>query len=167
MNNGIIDKIVFADLDHVLTNTDIDNTSFWSYDPSKYMLSKHNLASFNKVLDATGSKVVVASNWRRFKWPDIYWEFKGKAYKSLLESFKEMYKGTIIGTLPATKCEALELWFEDNPWFSKYGNYAILEDDLNEGYQDHPVFSKHLVLTDYHVGLTDNDASKAINIIET
>lgn len=168
--NSRIEKIVFADLDHVLTNVDIDNTSFLSYDPSKYKLSEHNLANFNKILHVTGASIVVASNWRRFKWPDIYWTFDGKKYKSPLEDFKKMYADDIIGMLPPkrhiTKCEALELWFEDNPWFSKNDAYVILEDDLNEGYQAHPVFSKHLVLTDWHVGLTSKDARKAISILE-
>lgn len=164
-----IDKIVFLDLDHVLTNTDVDCTSFLSYDPSKYKLSKANLKCLDKVLDATDASIVIASNWRKFKPPYTAWHFEGKWYQSILEPFKEMYRSKIIDMLPVehglTKCECLELWFEDNPWFSKHGHYAILEDDLKEGYQQHLVHSKHLVLTDFRTGLTDADASKAISIL--
>ena len=76
----------------------------------------------------------------------------------------------IIGSLPPdrhiTKCEALELWFEDNEWFNKKtSQYVILEDNTREGYQAHPIFYKHLVLTDYHYGLTKEDANKAISIL--
>ena len=167
--NGIIDKIVFLDIDHVLTNTDIDNTSFLSYNPSQYRLSKVNLANLDKVLDATGASIVIASNWRRFKKPNTAWHFEGKWYESPLELFKEMYGSKIIDMLPVehglTKCECLELWFEDNPWFSKHGHYVILEDDLSEGYQRHLIYSKHLILTDYHVGLTSEDAAKAIAML--
>ena len=168
MNSGI-DKIVFLDIDHVLTNTDVDNTSFLSYDPSKYMLSKANLANLDKVLDATGAYIVIASNWRKFKKPNTAWLFDGKWYESTLEPFKEIYRSKIIDMLPIehglTKCECLELWFEDNQWFSKHGHYVILEDDTREGYQKHLVYSKHLVLTDYHVGLTEADAHQAISIL--
>lgn len=169
MNLGI-DKIIFLDIDHVLTNVDVDGTSFWSYDSSRYKLSDYNLRNLDNILKSTGASIVIASNWRRFKWPDIYWEFKGQLYRSPLEDFKKSYDNEIIGMLPperhATKCECLELWFEDNPWFSKNGSYVILEDDVNEGYQAHPIFIKHLILTDWHTGLTEEDSNRAIKILE-
>lgn len=167
--NDKIDRLIFLDLDHVLTNTSLDNTSFLSYDPSKYMLSKINLMHLDRILGATNAKIVIASNWRKFKKPYTAWYFEGKWYESILEPFKKLYSGKIIDTLPVehnlTKCECLELWFEDNIWFSKHGHYVILEDDINERYQEHSIYSKHLVLTDYHVGLTDDDASKAIAML--
>ena len=65
-----------------------------------------------------------------------------------------------------SKCECLELWFEDNGWFSKHGHYVILEDDPREGYQKHLVYSKHLVMTDRRFGLTEASADKAIAILD-
>ena len=164
------EKLIFLDLDHVLTNTDLDQSSFLSYDPSKYHLSLINLKFLDNILAKTDAKIVVASNWRRFVPPYIIWEYKGKQYKSIFEPFKKIYKDYIIGILPPdrhiTKCEALELWFEDNEWFNKKSSrYVILEDDTREGYQAHPIFLKHLILTDYHVGLTEKDANKAISIL--
>lgn len=163
-------KIIFLDLDHVLTNTDLDNTSFRHLDPSKYRLSNINLNNLNKILDATNASIVIASNWRKFTPPHIQWNYAGKLYTSLLEPFKKLYAHKIFGILPPerhmTKCDCLELWFEDNPWFSKLtDNYVILEDDLREGYQNNLIYHKHLILTDYHVGLTEDDANKAISIL--
>ena len=167
--DGKIDKLIFLDIDHVLTNTDIDNTSFLSYDPDKYRLSEVNLSMLDKVIDSTGSSIVIASNWRKFKKPHTAWHFCGKTYESTLEPFKEMYGNKIVDMLPVehglTKCECLELWFEHNTWFSKHGHYVILEDDIREGYQQHLVYSKHLVLTDRRFGLTEADADKAISIL--
>ena len=167
--DGKIDKIIFLDIDHVLTNTDLDSTSFLGFDPRKYTLSKKNLANLDKILDTTGASIVISSNWRKFKAPFLYWEYRGKQYNSTLEPFKKLYAGKIIDMLPVehhlTKCECLELWFEENTWFSKHGHYVILEDDTREGYQNHLIYSKHLVLTDYHVGLTEADANKAIAIL--
>lgn len=163
--NDKIDKIVFLDLDHVLTNTN-DNTSFLCGNPAMYSLSKTNLKNLDKIIDATNASIVIASNWRKFKTPDIFWSFKGQMFKSLLEQLKPMYGGKIIDSLPVvhgmTKCGCLTKWLEANTWFSCNGRYAILEDDLDEKYQEHPTYCKHLVLTDYHVGLTAKDAERAI-----
>lgn len=156
-------------MDHVLTNTDVDNTSFLSYDPSKYMLSDFNLKNLDAIFNAVDARIVIASNWRKFKMPGAYWQFCGKRYRSVLEPFKKMYASKIIDSLPyehgLTKCECLELWFEDNPWFSKRGHYVILEDDPYEKYQEHLIYSKHLVMTDQRYGLTEDDARKAISIL--
>ena len=165
-----IDKIIFLDIDHVLTNTDLDQSSFKYLDPSRYRLSKINLMWLDKILKQTGAKIVIASNWRKFTPPHTQWEYGGKLYASTLEPFKEMYKRHIIGMLPPerhiNKCDCLELWFEDNPWFSKLKDkYVILEDDPREGYQTHLVYAKHLIMTDYHVGLTEEDADKAIALL--
>ena len=170
MVDGKIDKIIFLDIDHVLTNTDLDNTSFRHLDPKKYKLSKINLKCLDRLLDATNAKIVIASNWRKFIPPHINWEYRGKLYSSTLEPFKKLYRNYIIDMLPPerhiTKCDCLELWFEDNPWFSKRnGKYVILEDDLREGYQNNLIYSKHLILTDYHVGLTDKNVDEAISLL--
>ena len=169
--SGKIDKIIFLDLDHVLTNTDLDNSSFLSYDPTKYNLSKINLKWFDKLLDQTKAKIIIASNWRRFSPPNIWWTFGGKDYMSILEPFKKLYRNEIIGILPPirhlAKSECLELWFDDNSWFSKTcSKYVILEDDIREKYQEHPIFRKHLILTDYHFGLTEKNVDDAISILQ-
>lgn len=163
-------RIVFLDLDHVLTNTDLDDSSFLSLDPSRYHLSSINMKWLDKILEQTGAKIVITSNWRKFSPPNTAWLHRGKLYQSILEPFRALYKEHIIGTIPperhTTKRDCLELWFEDNTWFSKTrGKYVILEDDFREGYQDSFVFAKHLILTDYHVGLTEQDADKAIHML--
>lgn len=166
------DKIIFLDIDHVLTNTDLDDTSFKHFDPSRYRLSKINLHWLDVLLEKSKAKIIIASNWRKFKPPYTQWEYGGKLYNSTLEPFKKLYGKYIVGMLPperhATKCECLELWFEDNEWFNKSkSKYVILEDDTREGYQSHLTYAKHLVLTDYHFGLTENDVNKALKILGT
>lgn len=165
-----IDKIIFLDIDHVLTNIDLDNTSFMHLDPSKYRLSKINLKWLDKILSNTSAKIVIASNWRKFTPPNTQWLHRGKLYNSTLEPFKKMYRDYIVGMLPPkhhlTKCDCLELWFDMNPWFSKTDSkYVILEDDIHEGYQNNSTYAKHLILTDCHVGLTEADADKAIALL--
>lgn len=163
-------KVIFLDIDGVLTNTDIDGTSFKHLDPSRYKLSEHNLKILGKVLEQTGAKIVITSNWRKFTGPDPVWHFGGKDYHSTLVPFIQMHSKHVIGMLPPerhiSKCDCLELWFEDNPWLSKSkGKYVIFEDELSEMYQENLEYAKHLVLTDYHYGMTEQDASKAIALL--
>ena len=165
-----IDKIIFLDIDHVLTNTDIDGSSFMLLNPSTYRLSEVNMQWLDKILAMIDAKIVIASNWRKFTPPNNAWLYDGKWYQSPLEDFKAKYKGHVIGMLPperhTTKRDCLELWLEDNPWFSKSkGKYVILEDDINEDYQNDMYFAKHLILTDFHFGLTEKDADKAIALL--
>ncbi len=163
-------SIIFLDIDGVLTNTDIDDTSFLSFDPSKYRLSAFNMSVLDTLIEASGAKIVVASNWRRFTPPNTSWRLNGKDYASTLEPFKHMYKDDIIGMLPpdrhCTKAECLSLWFSKNPWISKRdGSYVILEDDASEGYQLDPDYAKRLVMTNFHYGLTQADAQQALEIL--
>lgn len=44
-------------------------------------------------------------------------------------------------------------------------SYVVLDDNMFDDFYDNPVIEKRLVLTDYKVGLTDNDADKAIKIL--
>lgn len=164
-------KVIFLDIDHVLTNTDIDGSSFKLLDPTKYRLSQENLKWLDLVVSKTGAKIVIASNWRKFTPPHDYWIFQGKAYHSQLGALQEHYGDAIIGMLPperhTTKSECLELWFEDNSWLSKvHGKYVILEDDLREGYQESPFFAKRLILTDCRVGFTEDNAKTAIALLQ-
>lgn len=165
-------KLIFLDMDHVLTNTDLDNSSFKSFDPSKYHLSKINLKFLDIILENTDAKIVIASNWRKFSPPYTKWLYNGKYYESILEPFKKMYSQYIFDMLPpvrhVSKSIALNLWAASNDWFDLVnGKYVILEDDLREEYQLNPIFVKHLILTDYHVGLTEKDAINAINMLKS
>lgn len=170
MHDTYPSKVIFLDIDHVLTNTRLDGSSFLMLDPTRYRLSPLNMRWLDKVLKETNAKIVIASNWRKFTAAIPYWTYNGKKYYSPLGKFKALYHKHIIGMLPperhTTKSECLELWFEENPWLSKSkGNYVIFEDDVEEGYQESPFFIKHLVLTDYKVGLTEADAERAIAIL--
>lgn len=167
------DKLIFLDIDHVLTNTDLDDSSFLHFDPNRYHLSKINLKIFDQLLDKSKAKIIIASNWRRFIPPRNEWIYNGKAYSSPLPTFKKMYSRHIVGILPPirhmSKKECLDIWFKDNcdRYSKKTSHYVILEDDVHEGYQDDPDYAKHLVMTDYHFGLTHDDAQKALEILKS
>lgn len=167
-------RILFLDLDGVLTNTEIDQSSYLCEDPSRYKISKYNLDNLLSVLKKfDDTRIVISSNWRRFDSKNPLWEYKGKTYFGLLPETRKILKKWIVDDLPhdrhITKSEAMELWFEDNSWFKKNSltnKYVILDDDWREGYLEHPIFSKHLVYTDVKYGFDQNDIEKACRILK-
>lgn len=171
----IAKKIIFIDIDGVLTNVE-DGSSYLCGDPSTYRISERNLANLMLVLDSSPStRVVVSSNWRRFddngKWS--YCRFGSVyAFKNQLPKLRRMLSKWIIGDLTherhLSKSEALELWFEDNPWASKiHGKYVIFEDEPEaEGFTAHPIFYKHTIKTSRDVGLAEEDAARALAFLK-
>lgn len=163
------------DIDGVLTNVE-DSSSYLCGDPSTYRISTRNLANLMTVLNADpATKVVVSSNWRRFdddgKWS--YCRFGSvHAFKNQLPRLRQLLSKWIIGDLTherhLSKSEALELWFEDNPWASKTrGKYVIFDDEPEaEGFSMHPIFYKHTIKTGVDNGLTKEDAARALALLK-
>ena len=165
------EKIIFIDIDGVLTNVK-DGSSYLCGNPSTYRISEKNLENLLVVLEAEPeTRVVVSSNWRRFEGDHPAWECGGKTYFGCLPKLRELLAKWIIGDLTherhLSKSEALELWFEDNPWLSKKsGKYVILEDESwREGFASHPIFYKHTIETSRESGFTREDAERALQIL--
>lgn len=170
----ITKKIIFIDIDGVLTNVE-DGSSYLCGNPSTYRISEKNLENLLVVLEAEPeTRVVVSSNWRRFdddgKWS--YCRFGSvHAFKNQLPKLRQILSNWIIGDLTherhLSKSEALELWFEDNPWASKaHGKYVVLEDEPEaEGFSAHPIFYKHTIETSRESGFTREDAERALQIL--
>ena len=168
------EKVIFIDIDGVLTNVE-DGSSYLCGNPSTYRISEKNLENLLVVLEAEPeTRVVVSSNWRRFddngKWS--YCKFGSvHAFKNQLPKLRQILSKWIIGDLTherhLSKSEALELWFEDNPWLSKKtGKYVILEDESwREGFASHPIFYKHTIETSRESGFTREDAERALQIL--
>ena len=97
------------------------------------------------IVDATGVKIVISSSWR-----DLGIEKLRRAWEE-----NEM-PGELVGTTPVwvlPKKDAIESWIKEHPGDA----YVILDDtDLGFDYQ---------VKTDPHLGLTDEDAERAINLL--
>jgi len=163
-------QILFLDIDGVLTNVQ-DGSSYLCGNPKTYGISEANFILLKKILQAhPQAKIVISSNWRRWEDPNPSWVYNGQTFYGALPKLRKRLSKKIIGDLTherhLNKTEALELWFEDNEWLSKTsGKYVILDDDWREGYQAHPIFSKHLVFTDWRLGLVEDDAARAIEIL--
>lgn len=164
-------RLLFLDIDGVLTNVQ-DGSSYLCENPKTYGISEMNFMRLKKILQAyPHAKIIISSNWRRWEDPRPSWEYKGKIFYGVLPKLRKLLSKKIIDDLThewhLNKSEAMELWFEDNPWFSKTSSkYVILDDDWREGYLEHPIFSKHLVYVDSRYGLQDEDVEKACKILK-
>jgi hypothetical protein len=179
-------KIIFLDFDGVInsekwmvsrrdkyTMDDIHNQyPFYEIDPEA-------VSRLNRIIEATGAKVVVSSTWRH-----------GRTVEQLTEILKfHGFEGEIIDTTPhfggAGKsgytiprgCE-IDHWLEQKGfkkilWSidrlrkkiekSEVKNYIILDDDTDMLLEQR----EHFVNTHWKTGITDEDVEKSIEILNT
>ena len=145
----------------------IGDGSYLDLDPSKYHASERIVQKLKKFCDETNTKIVISSNWRKFKDND-FWPFKSLKFFNPLPKLREQLKGYIVDDLPhirhTTKAEAMILWFEETDF---KGNFVIFDDDLREKFHtthDYHI-SEHFVLTDIEKGLTDGNIEQAKKIL--
>ena len=74
MSAGAGVKLVFIDIDGVMNNT-ADGTSYLSYDPKRYGLSKRNVFALRRILKRTGAKLVLSTSWRNHP-PDYCHQYR-------------------------------------------------------------------------------------------
>lgn len=165
---GLADeRVVFLDYDGVLTSDRsgtsvacilaMDGGSGAARQKFLYAPDPVCIGRLKRMLDATGSVVVVASNWRRFP-PKGTWNGFLNPLGRLLEDVGDRVLGCLPFVHGETKAESLSRFMSMNPDWC--GDFAILEDDPEEGYAEHG-FSSRLVLTDRDTGLSDADADMA------
>lgn len=185
-------KVIFLDIDGVL------NSELWyrnryesvireeiEYSYPYYEFDPGCVYQLNRILDSTGSKIVVSSTWRI-----------GKSIQELQELFGTVgIIGEVIDTTPSffakgshndTKigytiprgCE-IDWWLNEKGKFQRINwsklkqleyleksdvkNYVILDDDSDMLYSQR----EHFVKTHNYTGLTEETADKAIEILNT
>lgn len=144
-------KVIFLDIDGVL------NSDEWHKSNKKKPISPYCVSFLNKIINATNAKIVISSAWR-------------VSMQGTLSHLKKAgLAGEVIGSTPIfmmdewrkDKSRGAEInqWLRDNA--SKIDNYVILDDRDDFTYDQ----SLHAVKTNYIIGLTENDADKAIEIL--
>ena len=147
-------NILFTDVDGVLN---FDNCK--AVAPSGCLgVSDSKVRILRRIVEETGAKVVLSSDWRLCRETDQDFRYL---------KHKLMYKGriSICGVTPDVggwyrKQEIVE-WIESHP---EVDYWAVLDDTIFDGFLDED-FAPHLVLTDPALGLTNEDADKAIKIL--
>lgn len=151
-------KVIFCDVDGVLNNT---RTSARS--PGGYVgVSEELIRNLKKIVDATGARIVLSSDWRLVRKDPI----RGKDYRYLVR--KLLFAGhlKISGHTDdiswSRRGREIRKYLDDHPEvtgfvvlddipFTDFGKYNLLE---------------HFVNTDNDEGLTQKDVEKAILILD-
>jgi len=166
-------KILFLDIDGVL------NTALW-YGPKDnkapkdkwgYTFDPMSVANLKRIVDETGAEIVISSSWKCIGLPMLRRMWKARKLP-----------GRIIDATPDCMCDEGMLnmdvdfdlidigasrGYEIREWLSRHGeqvsHYAILDDM----YEMLPEQQSHLVMTDSETGITDEDADRVIEILNS
>lgn len=162
-------KVVFLDIDGVL------NTKWWytqmdrntPRDKYGYAFDPKAVANLRKVVDETGAGIVISSSWKCMG----------------LSQMEDMWDernlpGKVVGITPNsvsdellvdTDIDSMELFHirgeEIKEWLTKHGKHVshyVIIDDMDNML---PEQQSHFVQTNPEVGITEDDANKAIVIL--
>ena len=162
-------RILFLDIDGVLNTkwwyTQMDRNS--PRDQYGYAFDPKAVANLKRIVEETGADIVISSSWKSFGFSELeeMWTDRG-------------LPGKLIGVTPNSvsdkllldaDIDSIELFHirgeEIKEWLTKHGkhvsNYAIIDDMDNML----PEQQSHFVKTNPEVGITEEDAEKAIAII--
>ena len=154
-----MDKILFLDFDGVITT-----------EKSNYNLDKECCDRIQKIVDATGCKIVVTSSWRwgtleqtmkyfesEFKCKNGQIPFWPKWFDDIVDVTKRIYT-------QEEKSHHVVRGYEIYRWMKDQGVelvYCILDDD-----SDMLLWQKdNFIQTDTYLGINDKDMNKAIEIL--
>jgi hypothetical protein len=150
--------IIFLDIDGVVAT----RKSYSSYrmdrkwGVSDVPFDTVSVANLNKITDATGAKIVISSSWRAMHKLD-----------ELKQIFlNEGITGEIIGITPDSKYSVsrgkeIHTWLNDK--WSSVESFVILDDEVFDIKQ---LFENNMVQTSMVLGLTEDFANKAIEILQ-
>ena len=143
-------KVIFLDFDGVITTVE-----------SKWRLSPPHMEIVKKIIDKTGAKIVISSSWR---FRDVEHTLKGIFGEDCnLENCNFLLNTkNVIGVMSRkqnTRGAQISAWLLENPQVT---NYVILDDDNFDILPEH---NGHLVQTHTMIGITNQDADLAIEIL--
>ena len=132
-----------------------------------YAFDPRSVANLKKIVDETGADIVISSSWKSFGLSELedMWQDRG-------------LPGKLIGITPNSVSDEMLLnadldhmeifsirGMEIKEWLDKHGkkvSHYVIIDDMDNFL---PEQKSHFVLTDPEVGITDEDADKAIKIL--
>ena len=158
-------KVIFLDIDGVLN---CDASKSYCHDDECGVITgidSDKVKRLAKIVEVTGAKIVLSSDWK-VGWNKYYTGRKPSHVKYLDNHLYKKGKLIIKDKTPDigkgwSRGEEILSYLKAHP---DIDNYVILDDTFFEDF-DRKEIKEHLVLTDYIIGLTDNDVEKAIKIL--
>ena len=159
-------RIIFLDVDGVLN---CSTSKSYCHDDICGVITgidSDKVKRLAKIVEATGAEIVLSSDWKD-GWSKYYTSSKPSHAKYLDNHLYKKGRLTIKDKTPITSKGS---WFRGEEILAylrshkDVENYVILDDTFFEDFSIKEI-SEHLVLTEYKVGLTDDDVEKAIRIL--
>lgn len=171
-----MNNVIFLDFDGVLNafyypKQLADHGQVWR-DRFGVLFAPECIAQLGRIIEATDAQIIISSSWKI--------PFEGETDETVLNSLKQMwearqYPGRIDGAIPnLTFQEILDMHcdgdfvchkgFEIEQWLRQHPectSYAILDDEEIVL----PKHESHFVRTDKMVGLQEEDADRAVEIL--
>ena len=156
-------KIIFLDVDGVLNN---ENTKASA--PSGCMGVEDKLISkLVKIVTETDAKIVLTSDWK-IGWEsfDIYCSEDAKYLNRKLKKYglkisSKTYDDHVYDRFFEDRGKGIHKFLEK---VQNVESYVVIDDHTFTDFDDE--IMSHLVLTDYKIGLTDEDVAKVISILD-
>ena len=147
-------KVIFLDFDGVLNSHKWIGANQHLFKSNQLFMhsdvDSEAVARVQRIVDATGAKVVVSSTWRRFN-------SIGELRRVLK---KHGFTGEVISTTPThggPRGTEIQSWLNDNP----VEGFVIVDDD-----SDMVHLMNKLVQTTFDLGLQDEHVDKAIAVLQ-
>lgn len=159
-----MNSYILLDFDGVCTSVHETPGSYLNHVDDEYGPSPTCVEKIKLLAESTNSKIIIASNWRRFPIDGCY-QHRDRLIKNPLLKLTSMLGSLCIGTLPTDfeldKAQALSIWLKS---FKTIDFAYVILDDFDEGFS-RDGFENHFVQTDSINGITDEDVNKAIEIL--
>ncbi|MCI5597383.1 MAG: HAD domain-containing protein [Lachnospiraceae bacterium] len=141
-------KVIFLDIDGVL-----------NHDNAKEDMDSPCLLELQKIVEATGAKLVLTSSWKYYFFQEENNPSKVYIEKRLSDFHMELYDiAPDLGN--GKRAEEIALWLDQHKDFT---SYVILDDCFFPGFKK---MKHHLCMTDWNQGgLTKKHSEKAIQIL--
>jgi hypothetical protein len=146
-------KIIFLDIDGVLNNGP------WNQEQKGFKtFCPENIKALNFIIQETGAYIVISSNWRLYPYniPEI---FGAQGIQGIVIGETPIMNNIVNGLYRAIiRGQEIGQWIVNHK--DDIESFVILDDDNDMG-----ILIDHLVCTDYGLGLTMNDAKRAVEIL--
>lgn len=153
-------KIIFLDVDGVLNSMTYIEQKEKEIEANLGYIDESTIKHLARIVEETGAKIVLSSSWRSMFDQNMHPAFDAAAE---LIRLLEKYNLALISKtehIGSRRGDEVREWLNRHPNVS---NFVILDDapfpDWNE-------LTKNWVKTSFTTGLTDEDATKAIAILE-
>ena len=150
-------KVIFLDIDGVLNSKKFFKSDY-TYAAPDDSLDPYAIKKLNKIVDKTGAEIVVSSTWRIGKSVDDL--------ENILN--RNGFTGHVIDKTEDLIHERKTRGDEIKKWLDEHLNidsFVIIDDFNFPKFEKY--FSTRFVQTDDRVGLSNQDADKCVDILQT